>query len=195
MCFSACILRVHMVVARFLLIQSTVVCMKQVILLIILCISFGTFRANAVTSGKVTGFVLDKATHDPLAGVTIRVKGTELIAISGLNGEYFILNIPLGTYTVEVQMIGYLPNQTQEFMVNSNRTTRIDFELETTILDLAEPAIITASKRSKRSDLTASSELIIPKEIEFWLEVKNRSHERLNYRRKKDKWIREVLYP
>ncbi len=166
MCFSACILRVHMVVARFLLIQSTVVCMKQVILLIILCISFGTFRANAVTSGKVTGFVLDKATHDPLAGVTIRVKGTELIAISGLNGEYFILNIPLGTYTVEVQMIGYLPIQTQEFMVNSNRTTRIDFELETTILDLAEPAIITASKRSKRSDLTASSELIIPKEIE-----------------------------
>jgi len=36
---------------------------------------------------------------------------------------------------------------------------------------------------------------IIPNEIEFWLEVKNRSHERLNYRRKKDKWIREVLYP
>tara|TARA_Y100000590_G_scaffold430786_1_gene544831 strand:- start:531 stop:1163 length:633 start_codon:yes stop_codon:yes gene_type:complete len=36
---------------------------------------------------------------------------------------------------------------------------------------------------------------IIPNEIEFWLEVKNRSHERLNYIRKKDKWIREVLYP
>ena len=36
---------------------------------------------------------------------------------------------------------------------------------------------------------------IIPNEIEFWLEIKNRSHERLNYKKSGDKWIREVLYP
>ena len=34
-----------------------------------------------------------------------------------------------------------------------------------------------------------------PKEIEFWLEIKNRVHERLNYRKEKDKWVKEVLYP
>ena len=33
------------------------------------------------------------------------------------------------------------------------------------------------------------------KEIEFWLEIKNRVHERLNYRKEKDKWVKEVLYP
>ena len=36
---------------------------------------------------------------------------------------------------------------------------------------------------------------IIPNQIEFWLEAKNRSHERLNYRKENGKWIREVLYP
>ena len=36
---------------------------------------------------------------------------------------------------------------------------------------------------------------VIPKEIEFWLEIKNRSHQRLNYRKENDKWIKEVLYP
>ena len=36
---------------------------------------------------------------------------------------------------------------------------------------------------------------ITPNEIEFWLEAKNRSHERLNYRKENGKWIKEVLYP
>ena len=140
--------------------------MKRIVLLLFLCCGLVPFSANAVTSGKITGFVQDAATRDPLAGVTIRVVGTELRVISGLNGEYFILNVPVGTYRVEVHMIGYLPVRTQEVTVNSDRTTRIDFELETTILDLEEPVTITASRTSIRSDLTASSELIVPREIE-----------------------------
>ena len=36
---------------------------------------------------------------------------------------------------------------------------------------------------------------LTPKEIEFWLEIKNRVHERLNYKKEKNIWIKEVLYP
>ena len=36
---------------------------------------------------------------------------------------------------------------------------------------------------------------ITANEIEFWLEIKNRSHERLNYRKENGKWIKEILYP
>ncbi len=140
--------------------------MKRLATLFILYCGLASFSAHAATSGKVTGFVRDAATNDPLAGVTVRAEGTELRAISGLNGEYFILNVPVGSIRLEVQMIGYLPIRTQEFAVNSDRTTRIDFELETTILDLAEPVAITAPRTSIRSDLTASSEVIVPREIE-----------------------------
>jgi len=140
--------------------------MKRIALMFVLYWGVMTSSANAVDSGKITGFVKDAATEDPLAGVTIRLGGTQLHAISGSDGEYFILNVPLGAYRVEVQMIGYLPLRTQELAVNSDRTTRIDFELETTILDLAEPVTITASRTSIRSDLTASSELFVPREIE-----------------------------
>lgn len=140
--------------------------MKRIALLLVLCTGLVPCAAHAATSGKVTGFIRDGATTDPLAGVTIRLAGTELRAISGLNGEYYILNVPVGTYRVEVQMIGYLPVRTQELTVNSDRTTRIDFELETTILDLAEPVTIIAPRTSIRSDLTASSEVIVPREIE-----------------------------
>tara|TARA_B100001175_G_scaffold313317_1_gene320716 strand:+ start:680 stop:1312 length:633 start_codon:yes stop_codon:yes gene_type:complete len=34
-----------------------------------------------------------------------------------------------------------------------------------------------------------------PDNIEFWLEIKNRVHERLNYRKENGKWLREILYP
>ncbi len=140
--------------------------MKRLVTLFILYCGLASFSAHAATSGKVTGFVRDAATNDPLAGVTVRAEGTELRAISGLNGEYFILNVPVGSIRLEVQMIGYLPIRTQWFTVNSDRTTRIDFELETTILDLAELVAITAPRTSIRSDLTASSEVIVPREIE-----------------------------
>ncbi len=36
---------------------------------------------------------------------------------------------------------------------------------------------------------------IEPEEIEFWLEIKNRIHERLNYKKKNNEWLREILYP
>ncbi|MAV56930.1 MAG: pyridoxamine 5'-phosphate oxidase [Pelagibacteraceae bacterium TMED247] len=36
---------------------------------------------------------------------------------------------------------------------------------------------------------------VLPNEIEFWLELDNRSHQRLVYKKENGKWIREMLYP
>ena len=36
---------------------------------------------------------------------------------------------------------------------------------------------------------------VIPNEIEFWLDVEGRVHERLNYKNKNGKWLRELLFP
>tara|TARA_B100001029_G_C14843069_1_gene329444 strand:+ start:42 stop:674 length:633 start_codon:yes stop_codon:yes gene_type:complete len=36
---------------------------------------------------------------------------------------------------------------------------------------------------------------IEPENIEFWLEIKNRVHERLNYKKQDGNWYREILYP
>ena len=36
---------------------------------------------------------------------------------------------------------------------------------------------------------------LLPNEIEFWLDGEGRIHERLNYKKFKDKWIKEILYP
>ena len=36
---------------------------------------------------------------------------------------------------------------------------------------------------------------LIPKEIEFWLDGEGRIHERLNYKKFKEEWVKEILYP
>tara|TARA_A100001015_G_scaffold287342_1_gene357014 strand:- start:2060 stop:2692 length:633 start_codon:yes stop_codon:yes gene_type:complete len=36
---------------------------------------------------------------------------------------------------------------------------------------------------------------VLPNEIEFWLELDNRSHQRLVYKKENSKWIKKMLYP
>ena len=36
---------------------------------------------------------------------------------------------------------------------------------------------------------------LLPNEIEFWVDGEGRIHERLNYKKSKDEWIKEILYP
>ena len=36
---------------------------------------------------------------------------------------------------------------------------------------------------------------VIPSEIEFWVDGEGRIHERLNYKKFNEKWIKELLYP
>ena len=130
--------------------------------LIFIFLPIGGFAA---TTGKIAGFVRDAATQDPLAGVNIYVVGTGLYAISGLNGGYFILNVPAGVYRVEARMIGYLPVQTEKVIVNTDLTTKVVFSLETNILDLKEPITITAPRPNIRTDRTASSEVLTAQDL------------------------------
>ena len=36
---------------------------------------------------------------------------------------------------------------------------------------------------------------LLPEEVEFWLDGEGRIHERLNYKKKNNKWEKELLYP
>ena len=121
--------------------------------------------AYAETAGKISGVVRDKATHDPLPGVNIKIVGTSLRAISGPYGEYFILNVPVGTHDVEAHMIGYLTVRRSSISVNADLTTHVNYSLQTTVLDLNETLIITAPRSLIRPDLTASSDVTTAEEL------------------------------
>jgi len=56
----------------------------------------------------ITGKVIDTATHEPLVGATIVVKGTTIATTASLDGT-FKLKVPAGKTIVMVSFVGYVP--------------------------------------------------------------------------------------
>lgn len=58
-------------------------------------------------TGTLKGTVTDKATRETLVGVTVVIKGSAKGAATNIDGEYTISNIKAGTYSIQINYIGY----------------------------------------------------------------------------------------
>lgn len=56
---------------------------------------------------KLTGFVYDKETGEPVIYTNVYFKGTSIGATTDLNGYYAITNIPPGNYTLTIKHLNY----------------------------------------------------------------------------------------
>ncbi len=65
---------------------------------------------------------------------TIVIENSNWGATSDINGEYFIINIPPGSYTLKVSMIGYETVILSEVIVSVNRTTAANFKMNETVI-------------------------------------------------------------
>ena len=113
----------------------------------------------AGTTGKISGFVTDTATGERLFGVNIIISGTGLGAASDINGEYYIMNVPVGNYTIEASMIGYHKFTYTNVEVAADLTTKIDFNLTLESIEL-ESIQVTAERPAVQKDLTATINII-----------------------------------
>jgi hypothetical protein len=71
----------------------------------LLFLAFGT-PAAAQTTGKIAGRVVDAA-GEPLPGVNVYIEGTTQGNSTDADGEYFILNVRPGSYTLVASFIGF----------------------------------------------------------------------------------------
>src|SRR3990172_12364266 len=85
--------------------------------------------AFSQTTGKIAGSVVDKETGETLPGANVIVVGTSMGAATDMSGEFYILNIPPGTYTIEGQMMGCGPMRMTDVRVYVNRTVPVDFKM------------------------------------------------------------------
>ena len=146
--------------------------MKKIIFLLVFIIHSLVF---AQTTGKIAGRVVDAKTNEALPGVQIvivakwingkEVKLDKCIgATSDLNGNYYIINIPPGYYSVEFQMIGYKTVKYEKVRVSVNRTKEINVKLQETILS-GEPIVVEAKTIEIKKDQTSSIRNISSTEI------------------------------
>lgn len=117
------------------------------------------------TTGKIAGKVTDAENGEPLPGTNILVLGTFLGASTDLEGYFVILNVPPGIYTIETMMMGYIPVKMENIKISIDFTTRVDFQLRSTILEMGETVVIVAEREMVRKDLTSSLSTVSSEEI------------------------------
>jgi outer membrane receptor protein involved in Fe transport len=123
------------------------------------------------TTGKISGYVRDAESGEPLIGSNIVIEGTMQGASADINGYYFILNIPPGTYRLKATYIGYETTIMKDLVVSVNRTSLIDFRLKPSAIQTKEIVISVPGIQSKK-DQTSSIRNITSSEIKM-LPVEN----------------------
>ncbi len=110
-------------------------------------------------SGKISGTVVDSTTNEPLVGANVMIIGTNMGAATDINGNYFIINVPSGTYSLSASEVGYIKVVQENVVVNIDRTTTINFNLKTAVYE-GEEVIISAKRPPVEIDRTSSEQII-----------------------------------
>jgi outer membrane receptor protein involved in Fe transport len=119
----------------------------------------------AGTTGKISGTIKDADTNEPLPGCNIIIEGTDLGAASNIDGQFIILNIPPGIYTVRASMIGYKDYVINNVRIVADFTTQLEYLMESQILEMDEEVVVTAERELIRKDETSKVAIVSSEEI------------------------------
>lgn len=127
----------------------------SVFLIFVLLLPYLAFAAN---TGKIFGKVTDKTTGKPLIGANVLIKSTNLGSSTDQNGQFVILNVHPGTYTLIVSYIGYTTVEETGVTVRVDNTTWIETELSPGVIEGAT-VTVTAEKPLIDKSTTGSKQV------------------------------------
>jgi outer membrane receptor protein involved in Fe transport len=143
--------------------------LKKLFVLFLLLSVFSALAFAGIT-GKITGKVKDKESGEPVVGASVVLQGTTLGAAVDVTGDYFIINIPPGTYTLRVSAIGYQSVTTVNIKVSSDATATVDVIMSSSAVQVqevvvqAERPLVEKSVTSTIRKASAEEIVAIPRE-------------------------------
>ena len=118
----------------------------------------------AGTSGKIAGSISDQ-NGNPLIGCNIIIDQLGLGASTDIDGNYYIVNVPAGAYTISATMIGYKTIKVKDIVINSDFTTTLDLSMQVEAVE-GETVVVIAKKEKIVKDLTSSTSVINSDDLE-----------------------------
>ena len=118
--------------------------------------------------GRLAGTITDASTGDPIPGATVSLEGTTLGAATNVDGQYSVIGIDPATYTVRVSYIGYTTQLIEGVLVTSDRTTTLDAELATSVIEggevtvQAEEPVVDPNQTTSRTLVTGEELAALP---------------------------------
>ncbi|NNF03900.1 MAG: TonB-dependent receptor plug domain-containing protein, partial [Rhodothermales bacterium] len=101
----------------------------------------------AQNTGKIAGQVTDADTGDPLPGAQVVVVGTTLGTVTDVDGNYFVIGVPVGSYDVQARFVGYQNATVSGVDISSGYTQEVNFalsagvELDEVVVEYERPLI------------------------------------------------------
>jgi len=105
-------------------------------------------------TGIISGHVVDSASKQPLAAVSIRVAGTTAGVLSQADGGYVLRGVQPGTVQLRATRIGFAA-QSSEVTVVAGRTSTVDFALSARAAVLSD-VVVTGYGTQRREAITGS---------------------------------------
>ena len=127
-------------------------------------LAFSISNIWAGQTGKITGRVIDASNNEIIVGTNVFIEGTNFGAATDLEGDFVILNIPPGIYTLTAAMIGYKELKITNVNVSTDRTTKVDIKMQPVIL-IGEVIYVEAEQPLIQKDLTATEASVSAQEI------------------------------
>ncbi|MBL7844138.1 MAG: TonB-dependent receptor [Cyclobacteriaceae bacterium] len=106
---------------------------------------------NAQTlTQTLRGKIIDQVTQTPLPGATVMVLNTDPLvgATTDVDGDFKILKLPIGTYTIRVSFIGYKDFVLPNVVVNSGKEVVLNIPIEEDIVQMDE-IVVTAVEKDR----------------------------------------------
>ena len=117
-------------------------------------------------SGKIRGFIMDKANDQPIAFANAVVQKTspKLGAVSNDDGYFVINNVPAGKYTLTISSLGYVTaNISVTVKTGQISTQKVHLEEETEVLD---DVLITADRQKRETKVLTGVVTLDAKDIQ-----------------------------
>ena len=117
----------------------------------------------AQTTGKISGTVTAED-GTALSGANVSVLGTASGAAANENGEFLILNVPAGSYTVKGSYIGYSSLEVVNVRVTSGLNTEVTLALGVSAVE-GDVVQVTAEKPLIQKDETSSVSVVTSEQL------------------------------
>ncbi len=91
----------------------------------------------AQQTGSIGVVVTDRQSGDPIANAQVSVAGTQLGAITDQNGRALIRQVPVGSHTVRVSLLGYSDARQTDVQVEAGGVASVSLAVEQSVLALA----------------------------------------------------------
>ncbi len=133
-------------------------------LLLIFFLLFAGYGFSQEQNGSIKGTVKDSS-GIPLDGVTIKLKGTYLGAVSDYDGTYTILEVSPGSYTMQVSAEGFKTVEYTDIQVSSGKQKDFNIVLKSTSFTVDQEIEVVGDRPLMDIEQTSSSHIISSDDI------------------------------